>query len=65
MKTINCKNSNKAVDLMYNADGFGRILAIASEGGEYWFTIGWYKTEAGARRQAAKQMAALGYTLNV
>lgn len=65
MKTLKCKNANKAVALMMNADGFGRILAIATEAGEYWFTVGWYKTEAGARRQAAKQMAALGYTLDI
>ena len=46
------------------ADASGRILAAAMQEGEYWFTIGWYKTEAGAIRGARKQLAALGYELN-
>ena len=62
--TISCKNSNKAVNFMMNADGFGGILAIATEEGEYWFTVGWYKTEKGAIRSAKKQLANLGYELN-
>lgn len=64
MSTIYCKDSSKSVEFMENADGQGRILAIACEDGEYWFTLGWYKTEAGAVRSARKQLAALGYTLN-
>lgn len=49
---------------MMNADGQGRILVCAQQDNEYWFTIGWYKTEAGAIRGARKQLAALGYELN-
>lgn len=63
MKII-CKNSNKAVELMMNADGFGGILAIATQENEYWFTVGWYKTENGAIRSAKKQLSRLGYELN-
>lgn len=47
-----------------NADSFGGILVIAQEDGEYWFTVGWYKTEKGAIRSAKKQMANFGYELN-
>lgn len=50
--------------MMMDADTMGRILAVATQDGEYWFTLGWYKTEAGAVRSARKQLAALGYTLN-
>ena len=61
---INCNNSNKAVELMMDANGFGGILAIATQDNEYWFTVGWYKTEKGAIRSAKKQLARLGYELN-
>lgn len=61
---INFKNSDKALELMENADGFGGILAIATQENEYWFTVGWYKTEKGAIRSAKKQLARLGYELN-
>lgn len=63
-KTYNCKNSDKAVTFMFDADGQGRILAIATQEGEYWFSVGWYKTEANAIRASRKQLSALGYTLN-
>ena len=49
---------------MINADGFGGILAVAKQENEYWFTIGWFKTEKGAIRSAKKQLARLGYELN-
>ena len=61
---ITCKNSDKAVEFMMNADGFGGILAIATQDKEYWFTVGWYKTEKGAIRSAKKQLSRLGYELN-
>ena len=61
---ITCTSSDKAVTFMPNADGFGGILAIASQDGEYWFTLGWYKTTAGAKRAAVKQLGALGYRFN-
>lgn len=59
-----CKNSTKSIDLHHDADTVGRILAVACQDGEYWFTIGWYKTETGALRSAKKQLARLGYELN-
>ena len=62
--TITCKNSDKSVRFHENADGFGGILAIAQQDGEFWFTVGWYKTEKGAIRSAKKQLANLGYELN-
>lgn len=49
---------------MMNADGFNGILAVATQENEYWFTVGWYKTEKGAVRSAKKQLARLGYELD-
>lgn len=62
--TIACKNSNKSIYMMMNADGQGRILVVAQQEDEYWFTVGWYKSEKTAIRGARKQLAALGYELN-
>lgn len=64
MKTLYCTDPRKSVQMMMDADSLGRILVAAMQEGEYWFTIGWYKTEAGAIRSAKKQLARLGYTLN-
>ena len=64
MKTFLCTDARISVDMMLNADGFGGIFVAAMQDGEYWFTVGWYKTEAGAIRSAKKQLANLGYTLN-
>ena len=64
MKTIYCTDTRKSVEMMFNADGFGGILVAAMQDGEYWFTIGWFETEAGAVRSAKRQLANLGYTLN-
>lgn len=64
MATILCTDTSKSVTLMFNADGFGGILAVANQDREYWFTIGWFKTEAGAIRSAKRKLARLGYTLN-
>ena len=60
---INFKNSDKALELMENADGFGGILAMATQENEYWFTVGWFKTINGAIRSAKKRLAVLGYEL--
>ena len=64
MKTIKCNNSaSKAVSFFDN--GGINILAFAMQAGEYWFSIGHgYKTLAGAKRAAKKEMAAHGYTFN-
>ncbi len=60
-----CSNDSRiSVDKMLNADGCGGILAVACIDGEYWFTLGWYKTQAGAIRSAKRQLASHGYTLN-
>lgn len=48
---------------MENADGFGGILAMATQANEYWFTVGWFKTINGAIRSAKKRLAMLGYEL--
>lgn len=63
MKTINCKNSTSKTVQIFE-DGQGRILAAAMQDGEYWFTIGWYKSEKTAIRASVKQLAKLGYELN-
>ena len=64
MTTIKCNNSeNKAVTFFPNGDI--NILVMALQDNEYWFTIGkGYKTVAGAKRAAVKEMARLGYTFN-
>lgn len=63
-KFFPCTDSRISVELMMNADGFGGILAIAQQESEYWFSVGWFKTEAGAIRSAKRQLSRLGYTLN-
>lgn len=63
--SIKIQNTNKAIEMMENADGFGGILTIVTQDGEYWFTVGWYKSIENAKRGAAKQLAKLGYTFNV
>ena len=64
MKKISCTDTRISATLMFDADGFGGILVIAEIENEYWFTIGWFKTEAGAIRSARRQFAAHNYTLN-
>ena len=64
MKTLLCTDSRISVNMMLNADSFGGILAVACIDDEYWFTIGWFKTEAGAIRSARRQLAGHNYTLN-
>ena len=54
-----------SIEMIENADGFGGILTMALQDGEYWFTVGWYKTIANAKRGAAKQLAKLGYTFTL
>lgn len=62
MKTINCNNStSKSVSFFANGNNF---IAFAEQDREYWFTIGHFKTLAGAKRSAVKQMARMGYTFN-
>lgn len=62
MITINCNNSkSKAVKFFNNGS---TIMVFAIEEGEYWFTIGDYRTEAGAKRAATRVMAKYGYTFD-
>ena len=63
--SIKIENTNIAIEIIENADGFGGILTMATLYGEYWFTVGWYKTIANAKRGAAKQLAKLGYTFTL
>ena len=63
-KQLFCTDSRISVTLMFNADGFDGILAVAEIDGEYWFSVGWFKTEAGAVRSARRQFACHGYTLD-
>ena len=63
MVTIKCENSNKSVSFFPN--GGLSILVFAMQDGEYWFSIGnGYKTVAGAKRAAKKEMAKFGYRMN-
>ena len=61
---IKVKNSNKSVRIMENGMNaeYGYIAA-AMQDGEYWFTVGHFKTLKGAIRSAEKQLARLGYSL--
>lgn len=59
------QNTHISVELLENADGFGGILVMVLEYGEYWFTVGWYKTIATAKRGAAKKLARLGYDFTI
>ena len=63
-KTITCTDTRISVVIMMNANGFDSHLVVAQIDGEYWFSVGWFKTEAGAIRSARRQLASLGYTLN-
>ena len=62
MKQIICNNSSSKSVTFF--DNHTNIIAMAQQDGEYWFTIGYFKTLAGAKRSAVKQLAALGYTFN-
>lgn len=62
MKHINCNNSASKSVVFFDNDG--SIIAIAQQDGEYWFSIGYFNTLAGAKRSAIRQMAALGYTFD-
>ena len=65
MATIRCTNSeSKSVSFMFNGGNPNDIMVAAMQDGEYWFTIGWYKTEKGAKRAAIKSMKKHGYLLN-
>ena len=64
MKTLTCTDNRISVTMMFNADGADGILAVAQIEGEYWFTLGWFKTETGAVRSARRQLSSHGYTLN-
>lgn len=63
MAHIKCNNStSKSVTFFKN--GEISIIVVAEQDGEYWFTIGHFKTLAGAKRSAVKQMARHGYTFD-
>lgn len=68
--TVKTNNGRIAVRFFTNGgdknDIFVNALEMNTDNGryEYWFTIGEYKTLAGAKRAAAKKMAKFGYTVN-
>lgn len=62
MKHIYCNNSSSKSVVFFDNDN--SIIAMAEQDGEYWFSIGYFKTLAGAKRSAVRQMAALGYTFD-
>ena len=63
MKTINCNNSTHKSVSFYDNAGLS-IIAYAKKDGEYWFSIGGYKTLENAKRAAKRVMAIYGYTFN-
>ena len=65
--TINSTNGKYSVDFIRNGGREDDIIAMACQNGfdsetmsnrSYWFTIGHYKSEKTAIRQAIKKMAA-------
>ena len=66
MVTIKCNNSdNKSVKFMLNGGRKDQIMVFALEYGEYWFSIGsFFKTPAGAKRAAVREMGDMGYTFD-
>ena len=65
MWSIKCINStSKSVVFMLNGNHVNDIMVIAMQDGEYWYTIGRYKSEKGAKRAAIKSMEKHGYILN-
>ena len=71
MTTIKTVCGNYGVDLIRNGDNENSIIAMAYMPGsfegetEYWFTIGHYKSEKTAIRQAVKKMAKFGKELAI
>lgn len=63
MVGINCNNSSHKSVVFFNNGGTS-ILAYALQDGEFWFTIGGYKTLTNAKRSAIKAMGVLGYTFD-
>lgn len=65
MISIKCNNSeSKSVTFFRNGGKDDCIIAMAKEHGEYWFTIGTYKSLKNAKRAAIKQMGVHGYTFD-
>jgi len=60
MKSYKTKDGNHSISIHNNG---GSFLTIASQYGEYWFTVGTYKTEATALRHAKKSLARFGYEI--
>ena len=65
MKSVKCINStSKSVKFSLNGGEKDSIVVTAIQDGEYWFYIGTYKTLRNAKKQAVRQMAQLGYTID-
>lgn len=64
MKEVKCINSgSKSVRFFRN--GPEDIMVFACQDGELWFTVGSFRTVAGAKRSAVRKMADHGYKLNI
>lgn len=63
MKEIKCTNSNKSVRFFRN--GPEDIMVFACQEGEFWFTVGSYKTLKGAKRSAVRKMSDHGYKVDM
>ncbi len=65
MKSVKCINSeSKTVKFSLNGGEKDSIIVAAIQDGEYWFQIGIYKTLRNAKKQAVRQMAQFGYTID-
>lgn len=59
--TIKCSNSNKGANFFPNGGDMNDIIVVATQDGEYWYTIGHYKGAKSAKTYAAKSLAKMGY----
>lgn len=65
MATIRCISSeHKSVSFMLNGGNPKDIMVTALQDGDFWYTIGWYTTEKGAKRAAIKSLKKHGYLFN-
>ena len=57
---IKAQNSNKSVYFIPNGGNMSDIIAMAQQDGEYWYTIGHYKSAKSAKTFAdPKELKAL------
>lgn len=64
MSVITTKECKAITIQFYNGWMENKISAVAYENGEYWFTIGYYKTLKNAKKAAVRRMLLSGLTFD-